>query len=351
MDKTNRVLNFGIIGCGAITEQYYLPAFKQLQQAKVTHLVDLDEARGKTLAKSFEIPNFLQSYENLNDKVDAVIIATPPDSHIEISHSCYMKGIHVLCEKPLAKRSEDVEKLMASERDDIHIAVGMVRRMNPSSQLLKHFIQNGYIGKAIGFKVEEGSEFKWPLQTPHLFSKNGFGGILMDTGTHIFDLLSWCLNGNDTKINLCRDDNMGGVDSNVYIEAVIKTDNNEVFGSIDLSFTRTLPNLITIIGESGKIEIPARGGSEIKLYASNDDDHYYIIRRSIDDPTVRFNPFEEQIKVFTNAVLNGEIGYVTIKEALKTIRAIESCREVRELQYFSWETKNIEKILELHNNG
>lgn len=345
MSTSEQVLRFGIIGCGAIAEQYYLPAFEQVQQAKVTHLVDMDESRGKAIADQFDVPSFTHTYEHLYNQVDGVIVATPPNSHIEISRACYEHGLHVLCEKPLAKSADEVERLMTMKKDNVHLAVGMVRRMNPSSRLMKQFVQSGQIGKVTGFKVEEGSEFNWPLQTPHLFSTNGFGGILVDTGTHIFDLLSWCFDASAIQIDLCRDDNWGGVESNVFVEAVMKTAIGDISGTIDLSFTRTLPNLITIYGERGKIEIPARGANEIKFYPSWNENEYLIIRSSMVDSGVRFNPFKAQIESFAKSILDNRIEYVTIGEALQTIRAIERCRAICQPAYYSWETKNLENRL------
>jgi predicted dehydrogenase len=342
MPISDNDLRFAIIGCGAVTEKFHLPVFEQIPQARVTHLVDLDEKRGRELAQKFDIPVFTPSISDLYNQVDCVLVATPPATHIDIMLACYERGLHVLCEKPLTKDAADVDRLLAARQDDRHIAVGMVRRRQPSARLMKQFVHGGRIGKIKGFKVEEGSEFNWPLQTPHLFSKDGYGGILMDTGTHIFDLVSWALDADTIRIDSCRDDNWGGVEANVLIEAVMQGPSGDIPGTIDLSFTRALPNTITIYGEQGKLEVPARGGSEILYYASQDENDHFIVRSPLVDAQTRFNPFKAQVQAFAQSVLNGRVDYVSAEQALRTILAIERCRQVRQTQYFPWETITIE---------
>ena len=102
MNFTNNQVKFAIIGAGAITEKSYLPAAEMASNAVVSHLVDLDINRAKDVARRFQIANFDNNYEKVFGKVDAVIVATPPDSHAKISIDCLNHGIHVLCEKPLA---------------------------------------------------------------------------------------------------------------------------------------------------------------------------------------------------------------------------------------------------------
>jgi predicted dehydrogenase len=343
MNTKEKELRFGIIGCGAITEQYYLPAFENVSRARVTCLVDLNESRSRELAQRFDIPDVSDSYESIFNRVDGVIVATPPGSHTAISRACYEHGIHVLCEKPLTKDPAEVESLMAIQQEDLHLAVGMVRRMNPSSQLMKEFVQGGQIGKVTGFKAEEGSEFNWPLQTPHLFSTDGYGGILMDTGTHLLDLLSWCFDADTIHIAQCHDDNWGGVESNALIDVVMRGGSHEdVSGTIDLSFTRTLPNLITIHGEKGRLEVPSRGGAEIRFYTDTSKDSNYVVRSSKVDAQSRFNPFEAQIEAFVAAILDGSREYVTVEQAQRTVLAVEACRSMRKTQHFPWETINIQ---------
>ena len=112
MINTRKSIKLGIIGCGAITERGYLPAVRLLSNTVLTHLVDLDLERAASLAKHFGIPSFVDDYRQLYGKVDAVVVATPPNSHAPISIDCLNHGLHVLCEKPLAPSIDEAEQMI-----------------------------------------------------------------------------------------------------------------------------------------------------------------------------------------------------------------------------------------------
>jgi len=333
----DKPLTFGIIGCGAVTEKSYLPAFQRMAACRVTHLADLDQQRGQALADQFGIPRFTTRYEDLYGHVDAVVVATPPESHVPITLDCMAHNLHVLCEKPLTNSTAEVRRLMAARKPGIHVGVGMVRRMNPSARLMKAFVAGEIIGKVVGFGVEEGSEFNWPLHSPHVFRPNGFGGVLMDTGIHIFDILAWSLDAREIRIQSVRDDNLGGVEANIRIEVVMETDTGGIPGTIDLSFTRKLPNRITLMGERGKIEVPARGGDSIDFYLHPEGAVHTVVHDASVPADVHVDPFGAQIRAFADSIRTGQIEYVTIDQAFKSVAAIEACRAVRETEIHSWE--------------
>ena len=98
------------------------------------------------------------------------VICTPPHLHLEQITQCLDAGLWVLCEKPLAVSVQEAKGMIAaSRRTNTCLAVGMVRRLDLSSQLLKRFIASGILGEILHFDVQEGSQFGWPLRTLHTF--------------------------------------------------------------------------------------------------------------------------------------------------------------------------------------
>ena len=83
-----------------------------VSNAVVSHLVDLDIERAREVAQRFQLSNFVDDYKKIFGKVDAVIVATPPDSHAKISIDCLNHGLHVLCEKPLASSVEQAKDMV-----------------------------------------------------------------------------------------------------------------------------------------------------------------------------------------------------------------------------------------------
>ena len=345
-DHMDKKISIGIIGSGAIVEESYLPAAKNIPNVAVSHIVDLNFERAKDVASRFKIPHYLKDYRELFRDVDAVVVATPPGSHSKITIDCLNFGLPVLCEKPLAASVQEAELMVeASEQNKVILAVGMVRRLNWSAETLKKLVQNGFIGKITSFDVEEGWEFSWPLRTAHIFkSKNS--GVIADTGSHLVDLLLWVLNAQDAKVIDCRDDNWGGIESNAVINMDVNTQSRIANGRIELSFTRTLRNTIKIAGERGSLETETVGGKEI-IFTMNDKDNEVLkITPSKPYQRIKNQEFTIQLNNFTRAIKNGEQNYVRAEEVLMTMQTIEECYRIRQSAAQTWDKKHLEEFFE-----
>ncbi len=86
MKSNQKKFRIGIIGAGAITEESYLPAAMLISHLEITHIVDLDQMRARQVAADFKIPIATSDYHELFGKVDGVVVATPPSSHLKDKH-------------------------------------------------------------------------------------------------------------------------------------------------------------------------------------------------------------------------------------------------------------------------
>jgi predicted dehydrogenase len=88
--------------------------------------------------------------ESVQDRVDAVVVATSPATHTEIGLQAMNAGKHVLIEKPLATTVADAEKLVASAADnDVHLMVGHTFEYNPAVRRLRELIREGELGRVL----------------------------------------------------------------------------------------------------------------------------------------------------------------------------------------------------------
>jgi len=343
--SSGKEIKIGIIGSGAITEKGYLPATPMVPNLTVNHLVDLDLERARDLALRFLIPNFVSDYRGLLGEVDAVVVATPPHTHMQISIDCMHQGLHVLCEKPLAPSVSEAEEMIAVSRmTGSHLAVGMVRRLSPTFQLLKRVLETDILGEIQGFDLEEGSQFNWPLRTGHLFQDKISGGVLADTGPHVLDLLLWLFESeffNLVNYSVAR---WGGVEANALIELEIALGSRKIIGTIDLSFNRRLRNTLRIYGEKAWLEAPTMGGSEIKFYHGNHETDPMILKLEGVESRKFFEDFVLQLSNFADSVINNSTNYVEAHEALPTLSLIEECRRSRKLIAHPWEIKHLESF-------
>jgi UDP-N-acetylglucosamine 3-dehydrogenase len=341
-----------LIGCGAIAEMGYLPAAQMTSNLRVTHVVDLDRGRARDVARRFRIPNALADYRDVFGKVDAVVVATPPKSHAPISIECLGQGLHVLCEKPLAPSLEEAEAMIeASRQSDRHLGVGMVRRLSSGAQLMKTLVHIGVLGEIDRFHVEDGSQFNWPLRTAHIFEPGAAGGVLVDTGFHLLDLLCWFLGSSTFELKSYRDDNLGGVESNAVVELSLKSGGRDVMGTVELSFTRRLENSLKIYGSRGWAEMPTYGGPSVMFHPCGEDSMAIHIQRDDAVDLSLIDLLAIQLTNFARSIQEEESYYVSASEVIGTMAIIEACRKSRELMTHALEIRDGGSVMGSGRNG
>jgi len=132
--RTKGPVRIGIIGCGAIAEGAHLPAVLSSPQVELAAISDLNASRLQYLRRRYRLgPIAFQDYREVVGRVDAVILALPNHLHAPVGVELLSRGIHVLCEKPLAVTRHECEQLTQAARSAASIlAVGFVARFSGS---------------------------------------------------------------------------------------------------------------------------------------------------------------------------------------------------------------------------
>ncbi|TVP58435.1 MAG: gfo/Idh/MocA family oxidoreductase, partial [Gemmatimonadales bacterium] len=100
--RLNAIKTVALIGCGAISESFHLPALRQVRDGSLDLvLVDPDESRARALAEVHGTSQYARSHREFEGRVDAAIIASPHHTHVPIARDLVEAGIPVLSEKPL----------------------------------------------------------------------------------------------------------------------------------------------------------------------------------------------------------------------------------------------------------
>src|SRR5258708_7238833 len=118
-------IKFAMVGAGAIS-QSYASAFEKCDAAQLVAVADVRPEAAKALAQGFNCPSY-KSYQTMADKekFDAVIVCTPPVTHLEISTFFLGRGINVLCEKPLSIDSVTAQKMLdAAQKSGAKLTMG-----------------------------------------------------------------------------------------------------------------------------------------------------------------------------------------------------------------------------------
>ena len=153
-----------------------------------------------------------QSLEHIWDEIDAAIIATPPWLHYRIAMPLLARGIHVLCEKPLAESAADARAMIdQAGRSGAQLCVNHTRRAFPSLKRVKELLDSGAIGECTSIEHTEGARFAWPSATGWHFARaNGAKGVPSTWVSHVFDTTDcWWLDEKPAVIS-CSTDSFGG---------------------------------------------------------------------------------------------------------------------------------------------
>jgi predicted dehydrogenase len=313
-------LRLAIIGCGAITEAYHLPALARhasLLQRLV--LVDPDVTRARTLAGKYAVEDVAESHESILDRIDAAIVAAPPSLHARIAMPLLARGVHVLCEKPLAESSVDALAMTEqAERSRVCLCVNNTRRMFAPLIHAKQLLDSGVIGECVSIEYAEGSRFTWPTVSGFHFARTGAAkGVLLDQGAHVLDTICWWL-GEKPAVVSCRTDSFGGPEGVALV--VLRTAACTV--NIKLSWLSTLSNSYRIVGRRGFIEgeiwdwrrlkIAADGARPRHLHVGSTSDYQDFGHHIIDN-------FLDAIQGRTATAL------ITARAVLPSIRLLEEC--------------------------
>lgn len=113
-------------------------------------VVDRSEARLDEAVATNHAMGVSRSLDDVLDRVDAVVVCTPPATHAAVATTALTAGRHTLVEKPLATTVADAELLVdAAERHDARLMVGHTFEFNPAVWKLREIVRSGAIGRIL----------------------------------------------------------------------------------------------------------------------------------------------------------------------------------------------------------
>lgn len=197
-------MKFAIIGyggMGAYHENTLVPLDSDLME--VTGSYDIREER-QIAAKEAG----LHVYENLNElledeAIEAVIIATPNDSHKDLAIQAMRAGKHVVCEKPVTMDTEEFDDILevAKETDKVFM-VHQNRRWDPDFLLVRDLFNERTLGDIFHIESRVHGANGIPGDWRHLKAQGG--GMLLDWGVHLLDQMLWLVDSPvvDVKVDM-----------------------------------------------------------------------------------------------------------------------------------------------------
>lgn len=183
-----KTVQLALIGCGAIATNAHIPCYKKLHNVEVVAVADSQRSKAKAVARRFNIEKWYIDYQEMlkNENIDAVDICTPPHVHAEQSIIAAELGIHILCEKPIATRTEDARKTVSAvEKANVKFMVGNVYRFHPLYRKVNEETRNPKLMWITNIFRPHVDKSHW------IFDPEKSGGILIEQAVHWFDLFRW----------------------------------------------------------------------------------------------------------------------------------------------------------------
>ncbi|HVW58063.1 MAG TPA: Gfo/Idh/MocA family oxidoreductase [Rhizobiaceae bacterium] len=144
------MFRWGVLSTAKIGRDHVIPALQDAGNGVVTAIASRDAEKAKALAERFGIPHAFGSYEELlaSDEVDGVYIPLPTSQHAEWAVKAADAGKHVLVEKPLALRAEDIGAVVAArDRNGVLIAEAFMVAYHPQWIAIREMIASGAVGR------------------------------------------------------------------------------------------------------------------------------------------------------------------------------------------------------------
>lgn len=190
-------MKVGIVGPGWWSETMFVPALRAHPGAELRAICGRDRGRTERFAADNDIPLVFTDVDEMyaSGEIDAVVISTVNKTHHPMTMAALDRGIHVLCEKPLAMSPVEADEMAARAAETgLTCLVPFTYRFMPTSQYVKRLIDDGYVGKPYLLNLRYYTGFARDGAYAWRFDLDEAGaGVLGDLGSHWIDMARWML--------------------------------------------------------------------------------------------------------------------------------------------------------------
>jgi myo-inositol 2-dehydrogenase/D-chiro-inositol 1-dehydrogenase len=185
----SRALNVGVVGAGAMGATHVHTIASAVAAARVAAVADVDLERATAVAREVAASRVhADAHDVIADaSVEAVLVASPAETHEELVLACLDAGKPVLCEKPLAATVEACRRIVEAEAalGRRLVQVGFMRRYDPAYVELKRLLDGGEVGDPLLLHCVH--------RNVDLRPSFGSEGALTESVVHDIDVARWLL--------------------------------------------------------------------------------------------------------------------------------------------------------------
>ncbi len=324
------MIKMAIVGAG-LWAQEHGRIFQEMKETKAIAICDLNKERAQAFAKMYGIDE-AQVYTNHKEMLDqsgcdAVSIVTPDFLHTDIAVDCANAKKHMIIEKPLATKRDDVFRILdAVDKNNVRVMVDMHNRWSPPFNNAKAILDSGSMGRPINayFRLNDIKSV-----ATDMLAWSSKSSILWFLGSHLLDTLVWIL-GSYPKTIFARSSrgvlDALGVDAVDVYQASIEFDNGVIAQTENGWITPNGNSCVNdikfnMVCENGKIDIDASSNNLLQVTTDTRmDTGDCIVANKVFDYHKGFA--YESIRSFAQKLESGEDFLVSLQDAAQVVIAL-----------------------------
>jgi predicted dehydrogenase len=315
------MFRWGVLSTAKIGREQVIPAILESENGVLAAIASRDLHKAQTLASRFGAPKAFGSYEELlaSNAVDGVYIPLPTSDHVEWAIKAANAGKHVLVEKPLALKAEDIAPVIAArDRNKVLVSEAFMVTYHPQWLKLRELLRDGTIGR---LRFVQGAFSYYNVDPQNMRNRPELGGgALPDIGVYPTVTTRFVTGAEPVRVqaSVQRDPSFG-----TDTHASVRAD----FGAFELSFyvstQLSLRQTMVVHGDEGSIEVAAPFNAG--LY-----DHDVVTLHNRDrsiSQLFRFSGVRQyrlQAEAFVRAAQGSDAAIFTLEESVLNQRVIDA---------------------------
>ncbi|QRI62433.1 Gfo/Idh/MocA family oxidoreductase [Shinella sp. PSBB067] len=247
-------VRIAIIGAGIMGADHARIVSEDLPGATLQVVCDASEARARAIAQACGAADIstdpLRTIRRAD--IDAVIIASPDETHASLSLAAIEAGKPVLCEKPLSQNAGECRAVIDAEvaRDRRFVQLGFMRRFDPSYREMKAALAEGAIGRAIMMHNTHRN-----VEAPANFTGQM---AITNSAPHEFDAARFMLDADYTAISVFQPAGVDASKTGAPVFMVLETDRGQIV-NVEVNNNAAYGYDVRgeLVGEKGSIQLTA----------------------------------------------------------------------------------------------
>ena len=328
---TGKKYKIGLVGVGRMGERW-AKIISDSPMAELSLVVDPNKEVGEKIAKLYGA-TYLKEFPPKNLDVDAFFIVTPHAYLYQNARHALRFNKPVFIEKPGARNAAELKKLIAlAKKKRQPLMIGFNYRFFEAIIKSKKVIDAKTLGEILFVRLRHGHQGRIGYEKEWRMDKKiAGGGVLMDQGVHLVDLILWFMPGNIKKLS--------AVSQNLFYKSNVEEQASIIFknvkgqtASMSVGITEWRPIFsLEIIGEKGYARVEGLGrkygGKEILTIGVKDKDDNFAEETTECNPEPG-NALEALFGEFIKAIETGKMSGPTGEEALQVLQIVEKTYKI-----------------------